>query len=104
MVILNFDLFNKREFFIFDSFLVNYNMVRVVLILNGNCFFLLVVYILEYNIICNKFILSDVIKYFDVLGLINRSDNIDICVSLRRLFVEEWLIYFDFYKLFFIGG
>ena len=79
-------------------------MARVASTPNGNCFFLSVPYTLEHTIICNKSTSSDVIKHLDALGLINRSDNTDICASLRRLLVEEWLTYPDSYKPFLTGG
>ena len=79
-------------------------MARVASTPNGNCFFLSVAYTLKHNIICNKSTSSDVIKHLDALGLINRSDNTDICASLRRLLVEEWLTYPDSYKPFLTGG
>jgi len=104
LAIVNSDLPNKRESSTLDSLLANYNMARVDSTPDGNCFFSLVAYTLEHNIICNKSTSSDVIKHLDALGLINRSDKTYICASLRRLVVDEWLTYPDSYKPFLTGG
>ena len=65
LAILNSDLSNKRESSTLDSLFANCNMARVDSTPNGNCFFLLVAYTLEHNIICNKSTSSDVIKHLD---------------------------------------
>ena len=73
LTLLNNDLQSKKQPVALDNVLTNYNMVRVNIPPNGDCFFLSVAYALLNDIIPNQNIPSDAHKHLDTIGLIKET-------------------------------
>lgn len=101
LTLLNSDLPSKRQSSSLDGVLANYNMARVNIPGNGNCFFQSVAHAIENTIIPNQTISREVINHLDSLGLLDVGN--DICGKLRNLVVDEWLTNPDQYKPFLTG-
>jgi hypothetical protein len=102
LTLLNNDLQSKKQPVALDNVLTNYNMVRVNISPNGDCFFLSVAYALLNDIIPNQNIPSDAHKHLDTIGLIKETsyDANDMSSTLRILIVREWMNNPDQYKPF----
>lgn len=72
-------------------------MVCVNVLLNGNCFFLFIVYVIVNSIILNKVILNDLVSYLELFGLMNCKDINEMSYKLRELIVYEWIFYLEDY-------
>ena len=102
LTLLNNDLQSKKQPVALDDVLTNYNLVRVNIPPNGDCFFLSVAYALLNDIIPNQNIPSDAHKHLDTIGLIKETsyDANEMSSSLRILLVREWMNNPDQYKPF----
>ena len=105
LTLLNNDLQSKKQPVALDNVLTNYNMVRVNIPPNGDCFFLSVAYALLNDIIPNQNIPSDAHKHLDTIGLIKETsyDANKMSSTLRILLVREWMNNPDQYKPFLDG-
>ena len=105
LTLLNNDLQSKKQPVALDNVLSNYNMVRVNIPPNGNCFFLSIAHTLFNDIIPNRTISSDAYKHIETIGLIKEtSNNInEISSTLRMLLIQEWIDNPDQYKPFLDG-
>ena len=83
-----------------DDALANYNLRRVPIPPNGNCFFLTVAHALLNDIIPNQSVSSEVLSHLATLGLMRNSDLSSIAGKLRTLIVEKWVANSDEYKPF----
>jgi hypothetical protein len=88
-----------------DNLLTNYNMTRVPVPPNGNCFFLSVAHALTTTIIPSESTSNDVLQHFQTLGLSTITHDIQrFCMRLRELVVNEWIQNQELYKPFLISG
>ena len=101
LTLLNSDLPSTREYSSLDGVLANYDMARVNIPGNGNCFFKSVAHAIKNTIIPTQTISREVVNHLDSLGLLNVCD--DVCGKLRKLVVDEWITNPDQYKPFLTG-
>lgn len=102
LTLLNNDLPSEREPEALDNILANYNMVRVNIPPNGNCFFLSIAHALVNYIVPNKSVSNSISSHLAAIGLINEfiNDVHTVSSQLRELLVQEWLNNSEQYKPF----
>ena len=93
-------LVSNKESSTLDNVLSNFNMVRVNVPPNGNCFFLSIAYAIVNSIIPNKAISIDLASHLESLGLMNCKDTNEMSHKLRGLIVHEWISHPEDYQPF----
>lgn len=93
-------LVSNKESSTLDNVLSNFNMVRVNVLPNGNCFFLSIAYAIVNSIIPNKAISNDLASHLESLGLMNCKDTNEMSHKLRELIVHEWISHPEDYQPF----
>lgn len=93
-------LVSNKESSALDNVLSNFNMVRVNVPPNGNCFFLAITYAIVNSIIPNKAISNDLVSHLESLRLMNYKDTNEMSHKLRELIVHEWISHPEDYQPF----
>ena len=100
LALLHSGLVGNKESSALDDVLSNYNIVRVSVPPNGNCFFMSVAYAIKNNIIGNEIASSCLASHLESLGLMSCNDTNEICSKLRELTVYEWISHPEEYQPF----